>query len=278
MWRSLARRLIPVSFVRRAFGPWVGRSRVLGVDHGRPLRHRPQGRPRVLVVGVYLSGKANLVAPLVERLGSSQHCEVTQRWIALGERSTDPAVAALTVEAVSTPTPKFELINRHIGPADIAAFDYLLFSDDDVTVPRDFIDRFIGWQQFCGFALAQPARTWNSFVDHRFVRQRLWCRARETRFVEIGPIFCFDRAMARVALPFDLTSAMGYGYDLVWPVLAGRHRLTLGIVDDAAVEHAIRDQAAHYQKGPQFAAMGAYLDHQEHLTFRDAFVVRRRYR
>lgn len=278
MLRSLARRLIPVSFVRRVFGPWAGRSRALGVEHDRPLRHLPQGRPRVLVVGVYLSGKPNLVAQLVARFGSSAHCEVTQRWIALGACSVDPAVAAVTVEAVGQPTAKFELLNRHIRPEDVATYDYVLVSDDDVTVPRDFIDRFIGWQQRCGFALAQPARTWNSFVDHRFVRQRLRCRARETRFVEIGPIFCFDRAMARVALPFDLTSAMGYGYDLVWPVLAHRHGLTLGIVDDAAVEHAIRDQAAHYQKGPQFEAMGSFLALHEHLTFRDAFVVKRRYR
>jgi hypothetical protein len=275
--RSLARRLIPVSLVRRVFGPWVGRFAWLRVDHARPLRHVPQGRPRVLVVGVYLADKPNLAAHLVSRFAASAHCEVTQRWVAIGPRSSDPAVAAVTVESIGSRVPKFELVNRHIGPEDVAAFDYIMVCDDDVSVSRDFVDRFIGWQQRCGFALAQPARTWNSFVDHRFVRQSLLCRARETRFVEIGPIFCFERALARVALPFDMTSAMGYGYDLVWPVLAHRHGLTLGIVDDAAVEHAIRDQATQYAKGPELQAMGAYLASREHLSFREAFVVRRRY-
>ena len=276
--RSLARRLIPVSMVRRVFGSWVGRFSWLRVDHDRPLRHAPQGRPRVLVVGVYLTEKRNLVSHLVARFAASAHCEVTQRWVAIGPRSADAAVAAVTVEAVGAPVPKFELINRHLGPEDVAAFDYIMVCDDDVSVPRDFVDRFIGWQQRCGFALAQPARTWNSFVDHRFVRQSLLCRARETRFVEIGPVFCLERSLARLALPFDMTSAMGYGYDLVWPVLAGQRGLTLGIVDDAAVEHAIRDQAAQYAKGPQMQAMGKYLSSREHLSFREAFVVRRRYR
>ena len=265
--------------IRRVVAPWASsRLSPIRFDHGRALRHLPQARPRVLVVGAYLSEKPNLIDHLVRAFASSRHCAVTQRWAAIGRASTDPAVAAVTVEEVRTPTPKFALVNRLLEAGDFTNHDYLVVCDDDIRLPRDFVDRFIGWQQHCGFSLAQPARTWNSFVDHGFVRQSLRCKARETRFVEIGPLFCFDRAMASLALPFDPLSPMGWGYDLVWPALARAHGLTLGIVDDAAVEHCIRPQGAMYSRANEQEAMARFLARREHLTYADAIVVNRRYR
>jgi hypothetical protein len=238
----------------------------------------PQSRPKVLVLGVYMGDRRNLIDHLVPTLAASRHCQITQRWIAIGAVSKQADVEAVTVKEVHERTPKFTLINRLISEADIAEHDYIMVCDDDVTLPADFVDRFIGWQQSCGFALAQPARTWNSFVDHRFVRRSLWSKARETRFVEIGPIFCMSRAMAKLIVPFDQTSAMGWGYDLVWPVVAKQHGLTLGIVDDAAIEHSIRARGALYQTGGELESMAAMLSKREHLSAREAFVVLRRFR
>ena len=266
------------NIIRRLAGPWVTRFSGMRVTHDRPLLHVPQSRPKVLVVGVYMAEKENLAGHLVSRFASSRHCDVVQRWVAIGPKLASEAVAAVTVEEVFTRTPKFTLINRLIEPDDLERFNYIMVCDDDISVPYDFVDRFIGWQQFCGFALAQPARTWNSYVDHGFVRQSLFSRARETRFVEIGPVFCFNREMARLALPFDPTSPMGWGYDLVWPIVARQHGLTLGIIDDAAVEHRIRAQGTLYAMGPEYQRMAQFLGSREHIASRDAFVVRQRYR
>jgi hypothetical protein len=241
-------------------------------------RHIPQNRPKVLVLGVYMGEKHNLIDHLVPALAASERCQVTQRWVAIGSASTHSNVKAVTVEEVHQRTPKFTLINRIIGKDDVADHDFVMVCDDDVTLPHDFIDRFIGWQQHCNFALAQPARTWNSYVDHGFVRRSLWSKARETRFVEIGPIFCMNRAMAKLLVPFDETSAMGWGYDLVWPVIAKQHGLKLGIVDDAAIDHSIRARGALYQTGGELESMAAMLSQHEHLNARDAFVVLERFR
>jgi hypothetical protein len=238
----------------------------------------PRSRPKVLVLGVYMGDRDNLIDHVVPTLAASRHCQITQRWIAIGSLSKQPDVRAVTLAAVHERTPKFTLINRLVNKADIAEYDYIMVCDDDVTLPADFTDRFIGWQQRCDFALAQPARTWNSFVDHRFVRRSLWSKARETRFVEIGPIFCMSRAMAELIVPFDQTSEMGWGYDLVWPVIAKQHGLKLGIVDDAAVEHCIRARGALYKAIGETESMAALLPQREHLSAREAFVVLRRFR
>lgn len=244
----------------------------------RPLLHVPTNQPKVLVVGVYLAEKKNLAEHLVGVFKASRHCDVEQRWIAIGKPPTAGALREHTVASILARTPKFELINGLITARDQVRFDYILVCDDDVTVPPDFIDRFIGWQQYCGFSLAQPARTWRSYVDHPFVRWRPFLRARETSFVEIGPIFCMGRSMASILLPFDQRSAMGWGYDLVWPVIAKRHGLTLGIIDDVVIDHSIRARGQFYAFSAEVESMGRFLAENEHIDSRHAFVTLRRYR
>jgi hypothetical protein len=251
-----------------------------GRGKGRELLPQitPKLRPKVLVLGVYMGDRENLIDHLVLTLALSKHCDVTQRWIAIGSVSKHQDVRAVTADEVHQRIPKFALINLLIKASDIAQHDYIMVCDDDVRVSADFTDRFIGWQQRCDFALAQPARSWNSYVDHSFVRRSLWSKARETRFVEIGPIFCMNRTMAKLIVPFDQTSAMGWGYDLVWPVIARKHGLKLGIVDDAAIEHSIRARGALYQAEGEIKSMAAMLSKREHLTASEAFVVLQRFR
>ena len=242
------------------------------------IEHYPKFKPRVLVVGVYLSDKENRAQHLVDAFDSSRFCSVTQRWTAIGHPSLIPSVAKLTAASITEKTPKFELINRCIDAHDLSYFDYILVSDDDITVPQDFVDRFIGWQQYCAFDLAQPARTWRSYVDHPFVRRNPFCRARETGFVEIGPIFCVARSMAPLIIPFDLRSPMGWGYDLIWPAIARRNGLHLGIVDDAAIDHSIRARGKFYDAGAELDSMQRLLAANEHVSAKEAFSTLRQYR
>ena len=238
----------------------------------------PEGQPSVLVLGVYMAGRANAVRHLVDAMRSSQYCRVFQRWVALGGPPPDDHVGSVTVVQVAGRVAKFSLVNRMLHQDDVDQYDFILVCDDDVYLPDQWVDRFIGWQQHCNFALAQPARTWDSFVDHTFVRRALFTRARETRFVEIGPVFCMARAMARLILPFDETSDMGWGYDLVWPVIARANGLTLGIVDDAPVAHSMRPRGAFYEMAPELESMRTYLANNEHLKARECFTTLRRYR
>jgi len=234
---------------------------------------RAARKPRVLVLGVYLADRSNTVAHLVAAFSRSARFEVTQRWVAIAGEPPGAAVAAVTVEQLRVATPKFAILNRLLAQSDWRNYDYLLFCDDDIVVPRGFLDAFLSYQTACDFALAQPARTRTSYADRKFARARRGIRARRTRFVEIGPLFCVRADLAPRLLPFDESSPMGWGYDFVWPLLAEAAGLRLGIVDATPVDHSLRGQASAYSSTAASRAMAAYLERTPHLKKHDAFTV-----
>jgi len=228
---------------------------------------------RVLVAGVYLADRENRVAHIAAEMARSARWKVEQRWVALGESPPPPGLEALTVLRISTPTPKFALLNRILEAASLAPYDYLLVCDDDVTLPDGFLDRYLEFLGEHDLALAQPARTHESFTDHPIVEQLDGLDARRTRFVEIGPVFSIRRDAMALVLPFDEASPMGWGYDFVWPVVleeVGKH---IGIVDATPVAHDLRKPVALYDHGSANAAMKAYLASRPHLSKGEAFTI-----
>jgi hypothetical protein len=223
------------------------------------------------VAGVYLAGRPNTIDHLVAAFSASRQHSVTQRWAGVGVESPSDAAAAVTVERLAAPAPKFVVVNRLL--AGWQAFDYVLVCDDDIRVPRGFLDAFLSWQLGCDFALAQPARTRSSYADRKFVRAVRGLRARRTRFVEIGPLFSMRADLAARLVPFDESSPMGWGYDFVWPLVAEAAGLKLGVVDATPVDHSLRAQASAYSKKEAARAMIAYLGRHPHLEKRDAFSV-----
>jgi len=232
--------------------------------------------PRVLVLGIYLADRLHAADHLVERFASSPGLVVEQRWMALGGAAPAGRLGAVTVQVAGAPQPKFTLINRLLRPGDLDRFDFVVVCDDDIHVPHGFLPALIGHQRNLDFALAGPARTWNSHFDHAFSLRRPWLRARQTRFVECGPLVSFRQDAARLLLPFDEAGAM-WGFDFVWPEVIGRHGLAMGIVDALPVDHSLRAQAAAYDKSGEDAAMARYLAATPHLSMEEAFTVIRRY-
>ena len=271
--------LPPVGAVRRVSTVGAAQCTVLGAaqDAARGSVEREAAPPRVLVLGVYLADRANSAEHLVERFAASPGLVVEQRWMALGGRAPDGPLGAATVQATNDPTPKFTLVNRLLRPGDLDAFDYIVVCDDDIHVPHGFLAALIGHQQALDFAVAGPARSWNSHFDHAFSLRRPWLRARQTRFVECGPLVSFGRDAARLLLPFDEAGAM-WGFDFVWPEVIGRHDLAMGIVDALPIDHSLRGQAAAYDKSGEEEAMARYLAATPHLSMDEAFTVIRRYR
>lgn len=225
---------------------------------------------KVLVVGIYLADRENHVHHLVARFGESPRLQVTQRWAALCGRSSDDAVSAVTKIASEQLIPKFKLLNQLLVQEELANYDFIVFADDDVVVPQGFLEFYLDAQRRYDFALAQPARAWHSFYDHKMVVRKPWLKARETRFVEIGPIFSLDARAARVILPFDELSPMGYGFDFCWPVQMAKAGLKMGIIDAVSVDHSFRPQGVSYSAAQNNAVMDRYLSEREHLTQDDA--------
>ena len=75
---------------------------------------------------------------------------------------------------------------RGVDGHPLRGFDWLLIVDDDVRLPRDFLDVFISLAEHHDFRLAQPAHAFASHAAWEVTRRRPGLTARRTRFVEIG--------------------------------------------------------------------------------------------
>lgn len=126
-------------------------------------------QPRVLVLGIYLADRHNLIRHIVQEIDESLNYRVTQRWTALNGEAPAPHVDKVTVVTPQQRLPKFALLNRLMQGVDIGAYDFILLCDDDIQLPESFLDRLHERQSRYNFALAQPARTHNSYIDHPIV-------------------------------------------------------------------------------------------------------------
>ncbi|MEY4582642.1 MAG: hypothetical protein RL701_7345, partial [Pseudomonadota bacterium] len=242
-----------------------------------PVRFELKERPRVLVMGIYLANKPNLVSHLVRAYEATERCIVEQKWISMNGIHTDPKVQSVTALTVEGFVPKFVLLNRLFKTIDVRAYDYIVLTDDDVRVRKRFLDSLISCQEHFDFAIAQPARTWNSYHDHRIVLRDPRYVARQTWFVEIGPVVSLQRRVLGHVLPFDEQSPMGYGYDFVWPCLLRDAGLTMGIIDCCPLDHSQRERAQHYSVQAELDVMYEYLRDRPHVTRAQARQNVRRY-
>ncbi|ROR20254.1 hypothetical protein EC845_3073 [Comamonas sp. BIGb0124] len=248
---------------------------------GRPPR-APADVPRfrVLVLGIYLTDRVNQASQLVVDFAKSQHHDVDQKWVALGATppTSDPGLKAVTVRHCRQLIPKFKLLNEMLAGLEVDDYDYIIFTDDDVALCPDFVDAYLAWVASCGFSISQPARTRFSYRDHKFCLRTWGVKARETLFVEIGPVFVFDRAAARHLLPFDERSPMGWGIDFVWPKKTRELNMTMGIIDAVTVDHSYREQGKTYSSSDNRIIMDEFLRDVEHLKPEEARVSIRIYR
>jgi len=242
----------------------------------RQMRLRHCGAPPkklVLVLGVYLADRENAIEHIVSAISKSNNFIVDQKWISLLGDPPTHEVARVTVQRRFGRTGKFALMNYLLSCTAWRVYDFVIVCDDDIRVPEGFIDRFLSLQDKLDFALAQPARTHNSYIDHPITEQADESLARETRFVEIGPMTSFRRDMLNLVAPFDESAPMGWGLDFVWPHVAKMHNLRVGIIDATPVEHSMRAPVSTYDGDITRQLMKAFLLKNAHLTKESAFTV-----
>ena len=237
---------------------------------------KPNGRARrkrVLVLGVYLANKQNNIEDTVLTLSAVTQYKVVQHWVALGGGPPTKAVAGVTAEILVENTPKFEIINGLLAKEDLAQYEYLLMVDDDIVLPHNFIDHYISLQSELSFCIAQPARTSNSYIDHPITEQQKGVLARQTMFVEIGPVVSFHRSVYELVFPFDLTSPMGWGYENVWSYRLAQRKMKMGIIDAVPVDHSLRKPLAYYSWDDADRERALYLSKHEHFPIDQCFKV-----
>jgi hypothetical protein len=266
-WRSTKRRLGEVAY--EALDTLSGTRR-------RAARLARSATPQreVLVIGVYRPG--SLLAEALPALLSERH----RVRIALG--STGPADEPLREHTVAENLDggKFENLNRLLEAAGPESPDWTIAIDDDVRVPRAFLDRFVGVCEAFELDLAQPAQTLRSHSAWKVTRRRPATLLRETRFVEIGPVTAFGRAAAAELLPFP-ELRYGWGLDLHWAALAAERGWRLGVVDALPVRHEFGVVAAAYAREDAVEEAARFLAERPYLPSEragDVVAVHRRLR
>ncbi len=210
---------------------------------GRAARATP--RRRVLVLAVVRDERRTLFDAAAAQLRASGH-DV--------ELATGPPGAR----------GKFENLDALLAVRPPAGHDYVLVLDDDVVLPCGFLDGLIAAAERLDLTLAQPAHRLHSHAAWTVTRRHPTAVARETAFVEIGPVTLIAaRAFAQL-LPFpDLR--MGWGLDVHWSALAREHGWRIGVVDAVPVLHAAAPAGAAYPRNAAIAEARAFLATRPYL-------------
>jgi len=155
------------------------------------------------------------------------------------------------------------------GGNSIDDYHWLLVVDDDVALPSGFLDRFLFLCERFSFVLAQPAHRLSSHAAWPVTRRHWPSVARETRFVEIGPVTAFARASFPVLLPFP-ELRMGWGLDAHWAALARQHGWRCGVIDALPIRHSAAPVAAAYPREDAIAEARSFLAQRPYLSARQA--------
>ncbi len=164
---------------------------------------------------------------------------------------------------------KFQNLNRLLAAHPADGCDWLVVLDDDVVLPRGFLDRLVYLAERLDFQLVQPAHRARSHAAWRVTRRRAGVVARQTPFVEIGPVTAFARATLPVLLPFP-DVRMGWGLDLQWAALARAHGWRCGVLDAVAIRHSVAPAGAAYARADALAEARTLLAGQPHLSAAEA--------
>ncbi len=220
----------------------------------RPWRLRRAARRwprrRVLALAIERTDVPNLLAAARRELEASHH----------------------DVEFVSTPAAdrgKFENLNTLLSEHPPALFDWILAVDDDVALPRGFLDDFLFLAERFELRVAQPAHRSRSHAAWQVTRRRVGSAVRETAFVETGPVVAFHAVTFDTLLPFPPLRA-GWGLDLHWSAVAREHGWKIGIVDATPIRHGLRRIAASYDRAAAVAEARQFLADRPYTTARAA--------
>jgi len=160
---------------------------------------------------------------------------------------------------------KFTRLNVMLAEHDLDSFDHVLLVDDDVVLPRGFVERMVWAVERSGLLLAQPAHRRHSHAAWPVTRRRLPWAARRTHFVEIGPVTLLRGEALRELVPFPAELTMGWGLDVHWAAIAEQRGWPIGVVDAAPLLH-VNPVAGGYGREPVVEQAREFLAGRAYVT------------
>jgi hypothetical protein len=173
------------------------------------------------------------------------------------------------VSTIAADRGRFENLNALLEAHPAPGHDWLLVIDDDVMLPRGFLDAFIFVAERFQLRLAQPAHRERSHAAWHVTRRRPAVVARETAFVEIGPVVAFHHVTFEALLPFPALR-FGWGLDLHWSAIAAHLGWRIGVVDATPIRHGLRLIATSYDRADAVAEAREFLAGRPYTTATNA--------
>jgi hypothetical protein len=227
-------------------------SRALVVDALTDARRLARAEPFRLARAAARGPRRSVLALAVERMDAPN-------LLAAARRELERSRHAVSFHSIGAGTGgKFENLDQLLAAHPAAAHDWLLVLDDDVALPRGFLDRFLFLAERFDLRLAQPAHRARSHAAWTVTRRRATSVARETAYVEIGPVSAFHASTFETLLPFPPLRA-GWGLDAHWAAVAAQRGWPIGVVDATPIRHGLRRIAAAYDRSAAVAEGQAFL-------------------
>lgn len=186
-------------------------------------------------------------------------------WAATRRELEDSAHDVTIVTSVPAARGKFENLDALLADVRIDDYDWLVIVDDDIVLPVGFLDGLLGGAEALGLKLVQPAHRLHSHAAWSVTRRRPGVLARETAFVEIGPVTAFARETFSELLPFPAELGMGWGLDVHWAAIARDRGWPIGIVDAVPILHAHAPAGDAYSREAAEAQARAFLADRPYL-------------
>lgn len=210
---------------------------------------RAPPRRRVLVMSVVRAERSRMYEAAVKELRRSRH---------------DLTIVAREPGSHG----RFENFNLLLSEQTVKLYDWLLLLDDDVELPRGFLDGLLNQAERHELRLVQPAHRLRSHAGWRVTRRRAFSAVRETAFVEIGPATALASETFGELVPFPALR-MGWGLDAHWSAVARRRGWRIGVVDVLTIAHRAAPAAAGYSRAEAVAEARAFLAEHPYLPARE---------
>jgi hypothetical protein len=157
----------------------------------------------------------------------------------------------------SGPGARFSLINHLYNSKPVSDGAWVVVADDDVYFLNGDLRTMIQVMKQTGFAFAQPGQSTLGWWTDMFSVSRPFVLARDTNFVDQGPLFLADPDFFQLMFPLPESDDMGWGVEAEWYRLnSGRSRM--GIIDACRVVHCHKT-ASSYDIAPQVSKMNERL-------------------
>lgn len=201
--------------------------------------------PPLLILMVYRASNQELVEIFLRQAGANAEIRL---W-ALDEIA--PRLLKWTVGC--GPGLRFSNLNRLYVARPITEGAWVVIADDDFMFVKGDMVTTIRMMKRADFSLAQPGQSLWGWWSVLFNVARPFMNARDTNYVEQGPLVIADPTFAKKIFPLPESEDMGWGIEAEWfRFKVGS--LRMGIIDASHVVHW-KQNAVNYAVTPELESM-----------------------